>query len=243
MASTNKHPAKLPMNEELVFGLLAPIGADKDAVVRELRRQLEGSFGYHVEVIKVSQLIEEQFAEHFSKIKDAGCKFCEKREKIVYTFEEFMEKLSPNRRKRVSHLEFKKLHTEAVMPSRAYEFDAGMDLFSLEEVLILPNERYKISTGIACNIPEEHYLQLYTRSSTAKRGGIVLGGVCDSSYKGELFVVLHNLSKEPLKVSKLDKVAQAILHPIAIPIPIEGELTPSLGRGIKGFGSSDEDAR
>src|SRR6185437_15129863 len=68
----------------LVFGLLAPIGTDLQSVKSELKNQLEDSFKYHVEEIKLSDLIAKYYPDEFEKIKAQSCKFCEKREKILH---------------------------------------------------------------------------------------------------------------------------------------------------------------
>lgn len=70
--------------EEIVLGLLAPIGTDIQSVNEELTRQLEDSFGYIVEHIKLSDFIAKYYENAFAEVKKTNCKFCEKREKIIH---------------------------------------------------------------------------------------------------------------------------------------------------------------
>lgn len=135
-------------------------------------------------------------------------------------------------------LEIKKLNPEAKLPTRSYPTDAGLDLYSVEAAEINPGEGYCFSTGVAANIPENTYLHIHTRSSISKKGLIVVGGVCDSSYKGELSVMLRNISNTIIKVEKFDRIAQAVLYPIFLPEVIEVDDIGTSTRGTGGYGST-----
>lgn len=135
-------------------------------------------------------------------------------------------------------LRIKKLHSEAIVPTRAYPHDAGADLYTIERRTVAPGEGYMFRTGIAADIPEGHYLHIHTRSSMAKAGWVVVGGICDSSYKGELFVFLRNIANKALEVNKFDRIAQFVLHPIVTPTM---EVVDDIGdssRGNGAFGST-----
>ncbi len=71
-----------------------------------------------------------------------------------------------------------------------------------------------------------------------KRGIKTLGGVIDSGYRGEVGVILWNLSKEVQEIMAGDKIAQLLIQPIATPQTREVELLSSSERGTGGFGSS-----
>lgn len=135
-------------------------------------------------------------------------------------------------------LEFKRLFSDAKLPTRAYVHDAGADLYSREDVTVYAGEGKKISTGVACNIPVGYYAHIHTRSSMAKSGWAVIGGICDSSYKGELFVVLRNLSHQPMQISAGDRISQLVLYPIETPEIVEVDDIGESERGEQGFGSS-----
>jgi dUTP pyrophosphatase len=134
----------------------------------------------------------------------------------------------------------KLLNEFAKIPSRANETDAGADLFSVEDVVIGPMQRKMISTGIALQIPENYYGRVAPRSGLAVKNGIdVLAGVVDSSYRGEIKVVLINTDKnEEFNVKKGDKIAQLIIeshHNFDFVITDSLEET---NRGSGGFGST-----
>jgi dUTP pyrophosphatase len=140
--------------------------------------------------------------------------------------------------KKVSVLQFKRLFTDAQLPTRAYKFDAGADLYSRRNCVADPGEGVKISTGVACNIPEGYYAHIHTRSSMAKQGWVVVGGICDSSYKGELFVMLRNLSNDVLTIGVGDRIAQLILYPIETPEIVEVQDIGTSDRQEGAFGST-----
>lgn len=134
----------------------------------------------------------------------------------------------------------KLLNEFAKIPSRANKTDAGADLFSVEDVVIGPMQRKMISTGIALQIPENYYGRVAPRSGLAVKNGIdVLAGVVDSSYRGEIKVVLINTDKnEEFNVKKGDKIAQLIIeshHNFDFVITDSLEET---NRGSGGFGST-----
>jgi len=135
-------------------------------------------------------------------------------------------------------LKVKKLSSDAVIPSYAHSTDAGLDLYSTEDVIILPGGVKKVSTGLAFEIPPDCFGSLRDRSSMASKGVIVGGGVIDSGYRGEVKVVLINVSNTPLSCSKGSKIAQMIVQPYSqVKILVKDDLKPS-SRGNKGFGSS-----
>ena len=142
----------------------------------------------------------------------------------------------------------KKLHEEAIVPTRTGLSDAGWDLYSLEDVVICAGQRVVVKTGIALEIPEEFVGLIWPRSGLAVKQGIsVLAGVIDSGYRGEIMVCLLNTNKEmPLSysdiadvnINKGDRIAQILFQQVPDFQLIETmELFESV-RGDKGFGSS-----
>jgi dUTP pyrophosphatase len=139
-------------------------------------------------------------------------------------------------------IKFKKLNPLAKMPTRANNSDAGNDLYAIEDVIIEPGERKIIKTGIAVAIPEGFYGRVAPRSGLAWKNGLdVMAGVIDSAYRGEIGVVLINLSlwvPKPISIKAGDKVAQLIIERCE---PAEWEEVESLdetSRGAGGYGSS-----
>ncbi len=138
----------------------------------------------------------------------------------------------------MNQLKIKKLKPEAILPFRAHCGDAGADLYSLEEKVVEPGEGYKFSTGIAADLPTGCYAHIHTRSSMSRDGFCVVGGIVDESYKGELFVVLRNISKVPMKIVKHQRIAQLVLYPIYTPEIVEVDDVGNSVRGAGAFGST-----
>ncbi|NDF15181.1 dUTP diphosphatase [bacterium] len=115
-----------------------------------------------------------------------------------------------------------KLDPAAKVPVRAYEHDAGLDLFSLERHTLVPGEGRIFKTGIALEIEPGFVGLVWDRSSMGKRGIKTLGGVIDSGYRGEVGVILWNLSRESQEIMAGDKIAQLLIQPIATPQTKEG---------------------
>ncbi len=136
-------------------------------------------------------------------------------------------------------LKIKKLSKDAILPSYAHEDDAGMDLFSVEDVLILKGQRVQVSTGIATEIPKGHVGLIWDKSGLSHKYGLkTLGGVIDSSYRGEIKVGMINLGDEDYKIEKGHKVAQMIIQEkITMQIMEVDDLEDS-ARGDGAFGST-----
>jgi dUTP pyrophosphatase len=129
-----------------------------------------------------------------------------------------------------------------VLPARAYEGDAGLDLHALQPIVLGPGERASIPTGVAVEIPEGCAGLVLPRSGLAARHGIALvnaPGLIDSGYRGEIRVLLLNTDRvHPYDLAPGDRIAQLLVirHEIATAVEVD-ELTGS-ERGTGGFGSS-----
>lgn len=136
-------------------------------------------------------------------------------------------------------LKIKKLHTDAVLPKYATRDDAGMDLFAIEDVEIMPMERKQVGTGIAMEIPESHVGLIWDKSGLSHKFGLkTMGGVIDSGYRGEIKVGIINLGTEKYIFEKGHKVAQMIIQKKETPeIEEVTELSDS-ERGTGAFGST-----
>lgn len=137
---------------------------------------------------------------------------------------------------------FRKLRDDAVVPARAYDGDAGLDLASCERVVLGPGERITVGTGLAVAIPDGYAGLVQPRSGLAARHGITIvntPGLVDSGYRGELRVVLLNTdAREEFVVEAGMRVAQLVVVPVAGVDPVEVEELPASERGVRGFGSS-----
>jgi dUTP diphosphatase len=139
-------------------------------------------------------------------------------------------------------LSFRKLRDDAVVPSRAYDGDAGLDLASCERVLLEPGERATVGTGLAVAVPDGYAGFVQPRSGLASRHGITIvnaPGLVDSGYRGELRIVLLNTdAREAFVVEPGMRIAQLVVVPVASAEPLEVEELPETERGVRGFGSS-----
>jgi dUTP pyrophosphatase len=139
-------------------------------------------------------------------------------------------------------LRFALLADDAVLPTRAHEGDAGLDLYALEAAHLGPGERWSVRTGVAVEIPEGHAGLVLPRSGLASKHGIALvnsPGLIDSGYRGELTVLLLNTDPaEVYRVSPGDRIAQLVVVAIASAEPVEAEALAESARGDGGFGSS-----
>ena len=135
-----------------------------------------------------------------------------------------------------------KLKDEALLPTRAHEGDAGLDLYACEPAHIGPGERWGVGTGIAAQIPAGHAGLVLPRSGLARDHGIGLAnapGLIDAGYRGEIRVMLlNNDPAEIFRVAVGDRIAQLVIAPIALAEPVEVAALAESARGDGGFGSS-----
>jgi dUTP pyrophosphatase len=135
-----------------------------------------------------------------------------------------------------------KLKPEAIVPTRAHEGDAGLDLYAAEEAHMGPGERWGVGTGIAVEIPPGHAGLVLPRSGLAREHGITLvnsPGLIDAGYRGEVRVLLLNTDPaETVKIEVGARIAQLVLTPVAIAEPAETTTLTESARGEGGFGSS-----
>lgn len=137
-----------------------------------------------------------------------------------------------------------KLDAGAIMPTRAHETDAGLDLYSPKayRVRSRDDEWYEnsvcIDTGVHVEIPKGFVGMIKSKSGLNVKSGITSEGVIDSGYTGSICVKLYNHSNKDVYIEKGQKISQLVILPIITP---ELELVDSLEdteRGDGGFGST-----
>lgn len=133
---------------------------------------------------------------------------------------------------------FKKLRPEAITPQKAFEYDAAWDLHSTDEAIIKIGETSKIGTGIAIAIPNGYVGRIAERSGLGAKGLAVRGGVVDSGYRGELKVLMQNLSDRIFHVLPGMRIAQLLIHAVILDSLQESDVLIDADRGDKGFGST-----
>ncbi len=132
----------------------------------------------------------------------------------------------------------KKMSEQATLPTRAHPDDAGLDLYALEEGVLPAGGGLLARTGIALALPPNTVGLVADRSSMAKRGVKTSGGVIDAGYRGEIHIVLRNITAEEIHFAKGERIAQLLILPCLTPAVVETESLDETNRGAKGFGSS-----
>ena len=136
-------------------------------------------------------------------------------------------------------LEFKKLHPDAIVPQRAHDSDAGMDVYTIEDIRSPSRGDVLTGLGLACKFPKGHALLVYNKSGRATKLKLDKGAeVIDAGYRGEIHVHLFNHSDNNVVIRKGEKIAQMILVPIWSGQPVEVDELDETERGDGGFGSS-----
>ena len=136
-------------------------------------------------------------------------------------------------------IKIKRLVQDAKLPQYANENDAGMDFFSNEEHLLKPGERKAVSTGISMAIPAGFVGLIRDKSGIAFKHGLkTMAGVVDSGYRGEVKIVIKNLSDKDYLIEKGNKIAQMLIQPIVQKELLEVTDLDDTQRGEGGFGSS-----
>jgi dUTP pyrophosphatase len=121
--------------------------------------------------------------------------------------------------------------------------DAGYDLFAIEDYRVAPGQRVLAETGLHLELPDGHVGLVKDRSSVAAAGLHTLAGVIDSAYRGELKILLVNLSAEGFDIRAGQKIAQLLVVPVygeAVEFVDSLEDLTSTVRGAGGFGSTGE---
>lgn len=133
------------------------------------------------------------------------------------------------------------------MPSRAHDGDAGVDLYSAQDVELAPGQRALVPTGVAVAIPHGMVGLVHPRSGLAARVGLSIvnsPGTIDAGYRGEIKVSLINLDPDtPIVVSRGDRIAQLLVQRVELPELVEVTSFDEAGladtsRGDGGHGSS-----
>jgi dUTP pyrophosphatase len=137
-------------------------------------------------------------------------------------------------------LRVKRTTTGAKLPVYQHPGDAGMDLFAAEEISLGAGEVKAVPTGIKMSIPEGYVGLIWDKSGISLQGVQRLAGVVDAGYRGEVKVVMVNLSKGPYVFKRGQKVAQMLIQPVkAVEIVDVGEDDlDETARGAGGFGST-----
>lgn len=141
------------------------------------------------------------------------------------------------------HVKVKKLTETAKLPTRGSVFSAGFDLYADNnvDITIRPHETRKIGTGLALEIPDGYYGAIFARSGLATKEGLRPAncvGICDSDYRGEYVVAIHNDSNEDRVIEPKERIAQLIIMQYPHITFEEVDELSDTSRGEGGFGST-----
>lgn len=136
-------------------------------------------------------------------------------------------------------LNIKKLDEDAIVPTKANRSDAGYDLYAFHGTILQKHAHKLIKTGISMAIPEGYVGLIWPRSGMAYKHGIdVFAGVIDSTYRGEIGVVLYNSQYSNYSIEKGDRIAQILFQKVEDFDLHVVENLDDTSRGAGGFGSS-----
>ncbi len=140
-------------------------------------------------------------------------------------------------------IKVKRVSPTALLPTQGSKYAAGYDLYAdlTEDLKIAPHTTVIVDTGLQMELPEGYFAGIFARSGIATREGLRPAncvGVCDSDYRGNYMVAIHNDSETERTVTRHEKIAQMIVLPY---LPLEFEEVAQLSdtdRGAGGFGST-----
>lgn len=140
-------------------------------------------------------------------------------------------------------VDFKKLNNLAKTPTRGSEWAAGYDLYAAidQPIDIAPHSTVKVGTGLSFALPHGTFAALVARSGIATKRGLRPAncvGICDSDYRGEYIVAVHNDTDEMQSIEPGERIAQIVVLPSFQIDFIEVKDLSDTERGAGGFGDS-----
>ncbi len=138
-------------------------------------------------------------------------------------------------------IKIQKIHPNALIPKYQTEGSSGFDLHAVEEITIKPNSVGLVKIGICLSLEVGYELQVRTRSGLALNHQVMVlnsPGTVDNDYRGEIKVILANLSDKDFKVQVGDRIAQGVVQKTYKAEFIECERLDETSRGSGGFGST-----
>jgi dUTP pyrophosphatase len=143
----------------------------------------------------------------------------------------------------MTKIQIKKLSSEVLTPKYETAGSSGMDIaaFIEKDIIINPGDKTLVPTGFSLSIPQGYEVQIRPRSGLAAKKGITVlntPGTIDSDYRGEIKVILINLSKDKFIITNGERIAQMVICPIEQVSIEEVKELSGTDRGTAGFGST-----
>ncbi|MDP2944216.1 MAG: dUTP diphosphatase, partial [bacterium] len=133
-----------------------------------------------------------------------------------------------------------KVSPQAKLPQKAHSGDAGYDLYANNYYSIPPYGQDLVGSGVKMVIPEGYVGLIWDKSGLAFRGIKMMGGVIDSNYRGEIKMVVKNLSEDDFNIIPGQKIAQILIQPVLDLEISEEPIIDETERQASGFGSSGQ---
>jgi len=153
-------------------------------------------------------------------------------------FKSALEKRIEKKDEKQKYIKVERISPTAKLPSRAYSHDAGLDIYADDYFSILPGQRQSIKTGIRLAIPEEYVGLIWDKGGIAGQGIHTMAGVIDAGYRGELKIIVVNLSHDEFHIAPGQKIAQMLIQRVKNWEVREEIIDDETERDIRGFGSS-----
>jgi len=134
---------------------------------------------------------------------------------------------------------FRRIDAKATIPTYAHKSDAGLDVYSIESIILEPGVPTQVRTGIASEFDAGYVALVWDKSGISMKLGVtVLGGVIDAGYRGEWIIGLINLTDTPQTIVAGSKIAQVLFQRVERADIDEAVELSSSARGTDGFGST-----
>ena len=137
-------------------------------------------------------------------------------------------------------IKVERISESAKLPTRAHDGDAGLDLYANEYCSIAPYQQALVATGIKIIIPYGCAGLIWDRSGLATKGITTIGGVIDTGYRGEVKVIVKNLSEDIYNIEPGEKIAQILIQKVELLEVEEGIIEDQTERQTGAFGSSGQ---
>lgn len=126
----------------------------------------------------------------------------------------------------------------AKLPTRAHEYDGGLDLYSPTDALIYNDDSVEIDTGVHVQIPRGYVGLVLSKSGLNFKHSVKSDGVIDADYTGSIRIKLYNHSRCAVSIQKYQKISQLVIVPIIRPELVLTDHFEDTERGAGGFGST-----
>jgi dUTP pyrophosphatase len=139
---------------------------------------------------------------------------------------------------KIMRITVERISPEAKAPQLAHAGDAGFDLYAADYYSITAYGQALVTAGIKMAIPSGYVGLVWDKSGLANEGITTMGGVIDSNYRGEIKVIVKNLSEDIFNIVPGQKIAQILIQEVKTPVIEDGLVADDTSRQANGFGSS-----